>query len=187
MRHMAKPRRNQPQIDIDKAGILEMFDALDAPRIGLWWFQFGPSATTNVFVWAGPGYRGLEDALEEAADWLADNAPGHLTTHEEMDELYAEAADDLGILWPPLHTRDDPDVEAVTEQAEADMTYTESGWLKSYEWSVSELADGDEPYAEVFEASVDEILGDLDEDDIERANAAAEQLGIDARWEWDED
>ena len=37
--------------------------------------------------------------------------------------------------------------QRVTEEAEADMTYTESGWLTSYEWTVNELTDRDDPYA----------------------------------------
>jgi hypothetical protein len=165
-------------IDISKAGIENMFDALDAPRVGLWHFTFGAYGSTHVFVWAGPAHRALDDALEEAASWLADNAPGHLSTDEEMQELYDEAREELG---------DDADEDEIREQAEADMTYTESGYLTSYEWFVNELDSGDPLYAEVWEASIDELAeqGDLNEDDIEKVNKIAEQLGVDAEWETD--
>ena len=67
-------------------------------------------------------------------------------------------------------------------------TYTESGWLTSYEWFVNELHEGDELYAEVWEATIDELAeeGDLDEDNIDAVNAFAQKLGIDAEWEIEE-
>lgn len=190
------------RVDIDKAGIEEMFKAI--PRSGrgerLWWFQFGPYARahggrrrtgTNVFVWGGS----LEDGLEVAAAWVAENAPGHLTPEEEMPELYEEAAEELGVPWP-IDDWDDPDAEKVREQAEVDMTYTKSGWLNNSEWYVTELNEGDlyaevygadDLYAEVWEASIDELAeeGDLNDDDIEEVNAFAQKLGLDAEWEMD--
>ena len=119
-------------------------------------FQFGAYGTKHVFVWAGPAHRGIEDALEEAASWLADNAPGMFT--------------DVG-----------------SEEDEVDMTYTESGWLASWEWHVHELHAGDDLYAQVWEASVDHLAteGDLDDDDIENVNATAATLDLDTAWELD--
>lgn len=191
MGSMTRPRRNQPDIDLDKAGILEAFDALDAPRVGLWWFQFGPYTGTNVFVWAGPAYRGLDDALEEAAGWLADNAPGHLLAPDDphLKDLIKETLEDEGKTWKAWQQAiEDQEQWAydVEESAFADLTYTESGYLTSYEWTVNELSSDDDLYAEVFEASIDDIIDDMDEDDIDKANEVAEKLGIDARWEWGE-
>ncbi len=77
--------------------------------------------------------------------------------------------------------------EGVREQAEADMTYTESGWLTSEEWTVNELHLGDEFYALAWEASIDELAedGDLSDDDLEEVNAFAAEHDIDAGWEMD--
>jgi len=73
-----------------------------------WLFAFGAYGWTRVLVLgADPS---LEDALEIAADWLAENAPG----------IFAEAE---------------------SEEDEADMTYTQSGWIPSCEWSVLENPD----------------------------------------------
>jgi 8-oxo-dGTP pyrophosphatase MutT (NUDIX family) len=75
----------------------------------------------------------LEDALETAAGWLADNAPGLIMSPDdpELDVLYREACEELG---------EDPDSGEgpgdAWEQATADLTYTESGYLTSYEWGI---------------------------------------------------
>lgn len=94
---------------------------------------FGQCAPTYVLVYAND----LDSALELAADWLADNAPGHLIAHDssELQELYTEAAD----AWIDEHGRDPEGDEAcaITEQATADLTYTEAGYLTSYEWGIA--------------------------------------------------
>ena len=41
---------------------------------------FGGCGTTNLRVWADS----LEDALEIAADWLKEHAPGHIMPHWAM-------------------------------------------------------------------------------------------------------
>jgi hypothetical protein len=103
-------------------------------RTRLYLFQFGAYGTTFVYVW---GNDGFDDALEEAAGWLADNAPGHFVTFEERD--YQEAADDLGY---PADWAEDSDMSGrVAERAEVDHTYTESGYLASWEWSANEVND----------------------------------------------
>lgn len=151
------PRINSSDIDISKAGIENTFDAI--PGRGddaLFWFQFGPG--TNVFVWKGPGIRGLDGALEEAASWLVDNAPGH------------------------FH-------EVESEEDEVDMTYTESGYLASWEWYVNELHPGNELFNEVWEATMDQLAeeGDLDNDDVEKVNKFAREYEIDAQWSLEEE
>lgn len=186
--NVPKKKRNPTIVDVSRAGIENVFEAI--PRGGrvdsLFWFQFGgPYATMNVFVWKGPGI-GLNSALEEAAAWLAENNPGRLTSEEEMTELYRKAAEEMGISWP-IEDWDDPRVEQMRESVEADMTYTESGWLTSYEWYV--LHPGDELFAEVWEATIDHLAGegDLSDDDIESINEFARKHKIDAKWSLEED
>lgn len=91
-------------------------------RTPLFRFGFG---TVQVYAW---GCRHLEDALEAAAEWCAENAPG----------VFSE-----------------PD-EEVCELAEVDHTYTESGYLLSYEWWVDEVIDTTE-YGDVYDRSVEEV------------------------------
>ena len=81
-------------------------------------FTFGQVGVTSVLAYASS----VEEALEEAASHLlAAGYHGHITPHGD---------DDLGC------DCDDP--------FECDShTYTESGWLTSYEWSVSEPSKSD--------------------------------------------
>jgi hypothetical protein len=109
----------------------------------LFFFQFGVVGTTNVLVWQKADH--IDSALEEAAGWLESHAPGDLSDlAEEYKYALKEAREELG---------EDADEEELEEKAreiaEADMTYTESGWLTSYEWFVNELFDG-----ELFEAAL---------------------------------
>lgn len=96
---------------------------------------FGQCAPTYVLVYAND----LDSALELAADWLADNAPGHLLKHSdpELQTLYAEACHELyGVELPaPFGCIDERQASAY-EQATADLTYTEAGYLTSYEWGI---------------------------------------------------
>lgn len=111
-------------------------DATDIPDecSPLFLFSFGAYGWTKVYAFANAG-RGIESALENAAGWLADNAPGHLS---EPD--YSEAAEDLG--YTMQDGEDSEEVMAeISVAAEQDMTYTESGWLNSAEWLVDEVFD----------------------------------------------
>ena len=87
------------------------------PRYTRFLFSFGVIGTTYVLVYAGS----LEDGLEIAAEWLADNEMfGHITPHTTtriQDELGCDCKDPF--------------------ECEA-HTYTESGWLASSEWFVHE-------------------------------------------------
>lgn len=175
----SKKSRSNPHDDrlrrnIERAQIVNPAGALSG---GLWWFQFGAYGDTYVFVWDDYG-MGVERALEEAADALAEHAPG---IFHEVD--YEAAAEELGIEWPPV---DQEDEDRVREAAEVDMTHTESGWIPSWEWSVQEPRPGDDVYKIVWEKSIDEALdAGLIEDDeeIDRVNQKAEDLGLSARWE----
>jgi len=80
-------------------------------------FRFGVMGVTNVLAY---GYS-LEDALEDAAGYLVESEYfGHITPHEAPQ-------DDLGC------DCDDP-------SACDSHTYTEAGWLTSYEWGVHEVS-----------------------------------------------
>lgn len=110
-------------------------------RFVLW---FGQCAPTFVMVWG----RSLEDALETAAAYLAEHAPGHIMTEdsEELAELRREACEEAGLAWPPTCDHADMEEEGyytAFEQAEADLTRTESGFLTSYEWGIQFDAHAD--------------------------------------------
>ena len=103
-------------------------------RTTLYLFGFGACGPTLLYAW---GCHSLEDALEAAGEWLRDNAPGLFT-----DPDYAGAAEDVGAPedWDSADNIDEWG-ERVQEAAEVDMTYTESGWILSWEWTVSEVTD----------------------------------------------
>lgn len=101
-----------------------------AQRYVLWFDRHAP---VFIMVWA----RGLGAALEEAAGYLADHAPGHFISDEDMAERLRDACAERGftpddIDWSDLRGEH---AEAV-EQAEADTTYTESGRLDSEDWGI---------------------------------------------------
>lgn len=106
--------------DTSKRGYRNMYDQ----RVVL---TFGAYHSTLVLA-----FGHVEDALEDAASWLADNEPGHFATdavNETYNETYAErikAGDD-----------EETAIEAAREESEEDCTYTESGWLNSWEWGIA--------------------------------------------------
>lgn len=97
-------------------------------RGGAYLFTFGAYRCTRLLVWA----RSVEDGLEDAAAWLADHAKGHLVHDDYLTELHNEARAELA----EEGLEDDELEERAHEQATVDLTYTESGYLTSYEWWV---------------------------------------------------
>lgn len=97
-------------------------------------FSFGAYGDTRVLAYGSS----MDDALEEAAEWLAEHAPGHLIGRgsDELNELVAEAREE----WVNDHERypDEEEMHDVFDRATADLTYTEAGYLTSYEWTVRE-------------------------------------------------
>lgn len=93
---------------------------------------FGAYGATYCYVWADC----LDDALECAAEWLLKHAPGHIMAHdsEALQALVREAADELGL---PDDDVDHQDWGRAYEAATVDMTYTESGYLRSWEWGIA--------------------------------------------------
>lgn len=104
-------------------------------------FSFGAYGWTKVRVWADRDC--FEDAFEIAVEWLDDNAPGHLVSHEEFAQLCREAAEELGVEFDP--SEDYETNEAVFQAAEADLTIIGHTSLKhgshiaSHEWTVDEI------------------------------------------------
>lgn len=113
-------------------------------RYVLW---FGACASTHLMVYASS----IDDALEECAEWLADNAPGHIMLigngndkrDPELDVLLGEACEEAGLAWPIPDDVDFSDSDAMQpywdaeQQAYADLTQCERGYLTSYEWGIS--------------------------------------------------
>lgn len=110
----------------------------------VWMFQFshgGISTPTYIAVIGG----NLEDALEEAAEWLAEHAPGYFVDDANLKELHEEALEESG-----------SDEEKAYEIATADLTYTESGYLESWNWYVDELPKGKLRDAILYTASLEQ-------------------------------
>lgn len=81
-------------------------------------FQFGAYGRVVVDV----HHSGLEDALEEAAEWLSEHNPGIFTQYDELDDE------------SKAHYMESGEV--------IDHTYTEHGFIPSWEWHVSEIPAG---------------------------------------------
>lgn len=149
----------------DECDVVNPNDAHWYTRLYCLWF--GAVGTTKVYVWA----RSFEDALEEAAGYLADQGwRGYFTEPDYRDAARDEYAEREGVGWeagdhptsryarvraaypdesdPFAPYRDDIDEEewgeAVRGRAEADLTYTESGYIASWEWGGVECHDADE-------------------------------------------
>lgn len=106
-------------------------------------FAFGAYGDTFVAVpYERNPYHGLDicDALEVAADRLLSVAPG-MFTDLDMDATRDEMLAD-GELTEEQHAdRDSDEVQdMVYERASVDMTYTESGYLSSWEWTIVDEA-----------------------------------------------
>jgi hypothetical protein len=94
-------------------------------------FAFGAYGWTKLIVWEASDH--IDDALEVAGEWLAEHAPGILTSEEEIGVLVREAQEE-----DPSASEED-----AFQTATQDMTYTESGWIPSWEWSMREFNSGD--------------------------------------------
>lgn len=100
--------------------------------------SFGAYGDTSLHVYADS----LDTAIELAAGWLADHAPGYIMTEdsEDLADLRKEACEDAGLTWPMPADLTPQAMEAywaAFESAEADLTHTESGYLTSYEFTLA--------------------------------------------------
>lgn len=137
-------------------------------RTQLFKLWFGAYGTTHVYVWADH----LEDALEEAIDWLDDTGQCGVFTFLDEDDFRA-AAEEQG-----YHPRDIDDMVAdgswpddVIEAAEADLMVVGHTTLKcgegeysppyipNWEWGGGEVTEGSEEFQAVLERSLDEPEG----------------------------
>ncbi len=88
----------------------------------LYGLQFGAYGWTKLLVWS----RHRENALEEASGWLAEHAPGIFVDQDSLRELEKEYREE----------NPEADDDEVMSEAYADLTYTEDGYIPSYEWGV---------------------------------------------------
>lgn len=133
-------------------------------RESAWLFFFGVYNPPGVLVYGG--YP--SDALEGAADHPQAKGAhaGEPDYDEAMEALgYEGDFDDLTV-----DQRDE-----VREAAEADLTYTEAGWLASWEWSVNEIHHGSDLYGDGVAVWVKENPDWVDdpEDEVRDVLAAA--------------
>lgn len=119
-------------------------------RTQLYAMHFGAYGTTCLLIWMGAS---IEDAAEVAAEWLVKYAPGHITTEEHVGKLMEEVREEE----PGI------DDEAAYEKATADLTYTEAGWLTSYEWTIDDIHKGDPLFEAALAASKEEYAEVYDE------------------------
>jgi hypothetical protein len=109
--------------------------------------SFGAYGSTHLMVYASD----LCSAFEECAEYLATHAPGHITPlfGDEMDELLRDACDDAGIDFADFETLEDEKKWELQDAATRDLMYTESGYIVSYECTVS-LEDPSREHLEAF-------------------------------------
>jgi len=121
---------------------------LTMPERGGYVFSFGAYGSTRVIV---VGHSALDNALEVAADTLAEIAPGvfEAPEYEPTDCLDRIA----GPYCDGVHNGCAVCTEAC-ENAEVDMTYTEAGWLPSWVWSVRDATEEETAAAIVASLSV---------------------------------
>lgn len=133
-------------------------------------FAFGAYGWTRLIVWQASDH--VEDALETAGEWLAEHAPGILMSEEEVGKLVDEAKEEN----PELGDED------AFQEATQDLTYTESGWIPSWEWTVSEFTDGD-LYDVTLAASKEEYEREYGEEvpNGQRKNGAMEKISTECR------
>lgn len=86
-------------------------------------FSFGAYGDAKCLVWA----NSLDDALDEAIDWLVEHAPGILCDEEVHKEYERAIAEGL-------------DKDAAQEHATVDTTCggNAGNYINSWEWSVVE-------------------------------------------------
>lgn len=84
---------------------------------------------------------GLDEALEESARWASEFAPGLLMPADEIVELITETAAEYGYgtfeAWQEALQNGEEDAERAEQEALADLTSTESGYIDGYEWTIA--------------------------------------------------
>jgi len=118
-------------------------------------FTFGAYGSNHVIV---VGHKGVCDALEVAADTLADIAPGVFEApgYEPTDCEHRT----VGPYCDGVHNGCDVCTEAC-EDAESDMTYTEAGWIISHEWFVRDATEEEIAAAIVASLSAEDCAAQI--------------------------
>ena len=104
-------------------------------RYVLW---FGAYSSVRVLVYAPT----LEEALEDAAQELRDRGWGGLFTEPDyedaLEDLQQKGKIPLDVTWGDISACGVIDAVSgkVLDAAQADLTYTESGWIPSWEWGI---------------------------------------------------
>lgn len=151
--------------DAKQIPILNPSDVSMRPRWRPFRMWAGACAPTEIYVWAD----GVESAFAALVEYLDDNAPGCLVSHEKFRELCDETARERGFedfdsaiqhfgglpeAWENKAFR------ALVEHAERDLTtightsLTTGSHIPSHEWGGDEIS-GDE-YVEVHVRSLEE-------------------------------
>lgn len=109
-------------LDSDLSLNLPIANPDDADWAGTLWIVWLGMYGNGVVVWT-QSFEGVETALETAVEWAREGMPGIFVEPEYPEGLEYE---------------DDPEA---FQAAEEDLTYTESGWIPSWEWSITEVSD----------------------------------------------
>jgi len=158
-------------MDIDDKGYREnevfIINPLEVEDSGngvvVYWFSNGMGNAPGV-VRIAVLNKSIEDGLEEAAGWLDDHARGFILSHNDphLVELYDDALTEL------VDNGADPDDEETRSEAQqdatADMVYTESGYLNSWEWGLDDLSSNSDLYKSIVNKSNNLYRKQYDED-----------------------
>jgi hypothetical protein len=118
-----------PDIDIGDGQRVRISNPVDYEAGSLLFFSFGANLDRHVLVWG----TSVEKGLEEAAGFMKEQGNEDLfETDERLQDLVREVREELG---------PDADDDTVQEKATVDLTYTESGYIASFEWSVNLVVD----------------------------------------------
>lgn len=139
------PSREQERVHVMQAPLVVVNPSERSWQDQRYVLSFGAAGTTHLLVWGN-----LDDALETAAEWLCEHAPGHVMLKgngadkrdPELDELMSETCEELGLAWP---IPDDIDGGSdamqpywdAEQQAFADLTECEHCYLTSHEWCIT--------------------------------------------------
>lgn len=144
---MSSHRRRNRELGLHKIIAVNSSDASwTSHRYVLW---FGATGGTKLLVWG----NSLEDALDEAVDYLADHKPGLLADREVHDEYKRLRAEGMS-------------EEAAQEEASVDTTTAgnASNYLHSWEWGIvaedpsrEELLDLERRHGEKRAGGVDRL------------------------------
>lgn len=128
LRKAAKPAKTDQFALVDIANCADMYERgfKTEHTNNLYYVTFGAYGEEQVFVWADSAGK----AIDEATAWLSENHPEEIVTDRELQELYREAREELG---------PDASEEEVMEHAEADLYFTDSGFI--LDWTIDDVTD----------------------------------------------